>query len=231
MNCTITDSDTFPVAVVTLQKGEQIRLERGAMIYHNGMVSLEGKTNSNSGGLGGALKALGRSMVSSESMFITTATGMANDSVIGLAPSAPGSIRALELGVQQWRLNDSAFLACDASASYIMQRQNLGKAIFGKSGGLFVMETQGSGTMLINSYGDILEADMDGNESLVVDNSHVLAWTTGLDYNIRVASGTFGFTTGEGLVNEFKGRGKVLIQTRNVPSLAAMISPYIGSKS
>ena len=44
---------------------------------------------------------------------------------------------------------------------------------------------------------------------------------------IVVASGTFGFMSGEGLVNEFHGTGKVIIQTRNVHSLADAVAKYI----
>ena len=70
---------------------------------------------------------------------------------------------------------------------------------------------------------------MNGARPLVVDNSHVVAWSTTLDYEIKIASGTFGFTTGEGLVNEFHGAGSVFIQTRNVESLAGMLKPFFPS--
>lgn len=231
MNYTITDSKVFPLVEVTLQPGEQIRLERGAMVYHNGDVSLEGKMNSNSGGIGGIMKAVGRSMTSGESMFMTTATGNAPNAKIGLAPDAPGQIRELQLGASQWRLNDKVFLACDTSVQYEMRRQSVGKALFGGTGGLFVMETSGNGSMLINSFGDIMEFQLDGTKPFVVDNTHVVAWSANLQYELRIASGTFGFTTGEGLVNEFHGTGTVLLQTRNVKSLADMIRPFVSSGS
>lgn len=229
MNYTVTDSKVFPLIEVTLQPGEQIRLERGAMVYHNGEVSLEGKMNSNSGGIGGIVKAVGRSMTSGESMFITTATGNAPNAKIGLAPDAPGQIRELQLGATQWRLNDKVFLACDAGVQYVMKRQSVGKALFGGTGGFFVMETSGTGTMLINSYGDIMEFKLDGTKPFVVDNTHVVAWSANLQYELKIASGTFGFTTGEGVVNEFHGTGTVLLQTRNVKSLADMVRPYVSS--
>jgi uncharacterized protein (TIGR00266 family) len=230
MRYTVTENTVFPLVEVTLGNGEQIRIERGAMVYHDGNVSLEGKMNSNgSGGLGGLVKAIGRSMVSGESMFITTATGMADNSKIALAPGTPGTIKELRLGAEQWRLNDGAFLAGDASVTYNMVRQNLGKAVFGRTGGLFVMETSGSGMMLISGYGDIVEVKLDGRRPFVVDNSHVIAWTSSLDYSIKVASGTFGFKSGEGLVNEFSGSGTVFIQTRNVQSLAEMLQPFMPS--
>ena len=103
-------------------------------------------------------------------------------------------------------------------------------ALFGGTGGLFVMKTQGSGKMLISGYGDIVEIALDGTEDFVVDNQHVLAWTESLSYSIEVASGTFGFKTGEGLVNKFRGKGKILIQSRNVEALAQSIIPFIPSK-
>jgi len=231
MNYKITQSTVFPLVEVTLAQGEEIQIERGGMVYHNGDVTLEGRMNSNSGGLGGFVKALGRSMVSGESIFITRARGMSNGAEIALAPGAPGAVRELQLGAQQWRIRDQAFLACDGGVSYEMKRQSFGKAVFGGTGGFFVMETRGTGMMLISSYGDILELHVDGVKPLVVDNSHVVAWSTTLDYEIKIASGTFGFTTGEGLVNEFHGTGSVFIQTRNVESLAGMLKPFFPSDS
>lgn len=231
MNYKITQSTAFPLVEVTLAQGEEIQIERGGMVYHNGDVTLEGRMNSGSSGLGGFVKALGRSMVSGESFFITRARGVSDGARIALAPGAPGAIRELQLGAQQWRIRDQAFLACASGVSYEMKRQSFGKALFGGTGGFFVMETRGTGSMLISSYGDILELPMDGSKPLVVDNSHVVAWSTTLDYEIRIASGTFGFTTGEGLVNEFHGTGSVLIQTRNVESLAGMLRPFFPSDS
>ena len=225
MNYKLTQSTAFPLVEITLSQGEEVQIERGCMVYHSGGVSLEGKMNSDSGGVGGFFKAMGRSMVSGESFFITHAKGLNDGAKLAIAPGTPGAIRELQIGAQQWRIRDQAFLACDAGVSYEMKRQSFGKAIFGGTGGFFVMESKGSGTMLVNSYGDILELYMDGSYPLVVDNTHVVAWSTTLNYNIKVASGTFGFTTGEGLVNEFQGVGTVLIQTRNIKALAEVISP------
>ena len=229
MNYKLTQSTVFPLVEVTLSQGEEIQIERGGMVYHSGDVTLEGRMNSDSSGLGGFVKALGRSVVSGESVFITRARGMVNGARIALAPGAPGAIRELKLGAEQWRIRDQAFLACDGGVSYEMKRQSFGKALFGGTGGFFIMESRGTGSMLISSYGDILEIRMNGAQPFVVDNTHVVAWSTTLDYEIKVASGTFGFTTGEGLVNEFHGSGSVLVQTRNVEALASMLKPYFPS--
>jgi len=228
MNYKLTQSTAFPLVEITLNKGETIQIERGCMVYHKGGVSLEGKMNSNGdGGIGGFLKAAARSVVSGESFFITHATGLNDGALLAIAPSSPGAIRELKLGAEQWRIRDQAFLACDSGVSYEMKRQSFGKAMFGGTGGFFVMESKGTGSMLVNAYGDIQEIKLDGSAPFVVDNTHAVAWSSTLNYNIKVASGTFGFKTGEGLVNEFNGAGTVLIQTRNIQSLAELIAPFI----
>lgn len=232
MNYNLKGNDIFPLVEVTLGQGEEILLERGAMVYHDDRIKLEGRMNSSGAtGVGGMLKALGRSATSGESFFISHAIGLAEGATIALAPAMIGAIRELEVGQVSWRLNDKSFLACDSTVNYTMKRQKLSQAFLGRTGGLYVMETAGSGHMLISSYGDILEVKVDANNPVVIDNEHVVAWENSLDYSIEVASGTFGFTTGEGLVNKFSGQGTVLIQTRNIHSLASAISPFVSSGS
>lgn len=224
------DSDN-PLLEVALAQNEMIRLERGAMVYMQD-VSLEGKLNANSTGIGRVFKALGRSISSGESMFISEATGTSNDGLIGIAPAVTGCIRRLEVGTRQYRLNTGAFLACDASVMYHMVSQkSVVKAFFGRTGGFFIMETSGIGDLFVNAFGDMMELEVRPNRPLVIDNGHVVAWDSTLDYQIRVASGTFGFKSGEGLVNEFNGSGKVLIQTRNLRSLADTLTPYLPKSS
>ncbi len=228
MNYKLTDSGAFPLVLITLNSGEEIKTESGAMVYHNGKVTLEGKMNSNgSGGIGGLLKAAARSVVSGEGFFITTAKGNEPDALIAIAPGSIGQIKELNVGTTKWCINDGAFLACDSSVSYNIKKQSVGRAIFGGTGGLFVMETAGTGTMLVNGFGDIVELDLDGTNPFVVDNYHVVAWESTLSYNIKAASGMFGLTTGEGVVNEFTGKGKLLIQTRNISGLAGLVRPFI----
>ena len=193
------DSDC-PIVEINLQNNETIKIERGSMAYMSN-VTIEGKMNSNKKG---------------------------HDGLLGIAPSIPGKIVCLEVNSQNhYYLNNGAFLACDNSVSYEMKTQSVGKALFGGTGGFFVMHTFGQGDLLINAYGDIMEINVDDAHPITIDNEHVVAWDDSLDYEIKIASGTFGFTTGEGLVNVFHGNGKVYIQSRNLHSLADALSPFI----
>lgn len=227
MRFVLTGDSDCPIARLALSRGESVKIENGSMVYSRG-VEIAGGLNSKKKGLGGVLGAIGRSITSGESMFITTATGTVDDGEIAIAPPIPGKIVSLEVGgQQQYRLNTGAFLACDATLDYTMVNQGISKAFFGGTGGLFVMETNGSGTILVSAFGDILSLDVTPESPLVVDNEHVVAWDASLNYNIQVASGMLGFTTGEGVVNSFNGYGRVYIQTRNLQNLAQAMHPYL----
>ena len=221
----IGDSDC-PVAQIELDQGQTIKVERGAMAYMS-RIELKGKMNARKKGLGGMISAIGRGLTSGESVFITEAQATADGAFIGVAPAIPGKIVCLSVGQAQYRLNTGAFLACDANVNYAMKSQDAGKALFGGTGGFFVMETEGTGNLLVNAFGDLIELEVTPSQPLTIDNEHVVAWDRSLDYQIEVASGAFGFTTGEGLVNQFSGNGKVLIQSRNIHSLAEALTPYL----
>lgn len=224
------DSDC-PIVEINLDRNETVKIERGSMAYMSN-VAIEGKMNGNKKGLSGALGALGRALTSGESIFITEAVGVEDDGILGIAPSIPGKIVCLEVEPgHHYCLNDGAFLACDDGVTYEMQRQSLGRALFGGTGGLFVMHTTGRGDLLINAYGDLQEIEVTAGHPISIDNEHVVAWEDTLNYELKIASGTFGFTTGEGLVNEFHGNGKVYIQSRNIRSLAGALIPYMSKSS
>ncbi|MCY9806223.1 TIGR00266 family protein [Lentilactobacillus senioris] len=219
----------FPMALVHLNANDKVQIENGSMIYFNNSISLDGHLNSNGKkGLGGLMSAIGRGVTSGESMFITTATSSADGGEIAIAPGNPGVIQELEVNAdQQWRLNTGAFLASDESVSYNMVRQKASGALFGGTGGFFIMETQGTGTMLVSAYGDLMPLDLNDVKDYAIDNDHVVAWSQNLDYNIEPASGVIGFKTGEGLVTRFTGSGRVYVQTRNLKSLADLLKPYL----
>lgn len=231
MNYIVRGDSDCPLVEIKLQNGEKVMIERGSMAYMSQVV-IEGKMNAKTKGLGGLLSALGRSLTSGESMFITEATGSGDDALLGIAPSVPGKIVCLHVDpTKQFYLNNGAFVACDKEVSYEMKSQSVGKALFGGTGGLFVMHTSGTGDVLVNAFGDILEIKVDENHPITIDNEHVVAWEDSLNYELKIASGTFGFTTGEGIVNEFHGNGTVYIQSRNIHNLADALIPFIPTSS
>ena len=217
----------FPLVELSLNQGETVYIQRGSMVYHTPNVSLNTKLNASGSGLGRFVKAVGRSMVSGESTFITQAVAESDNGNLALAPDTPGQVIALELGEKQYRLNDGAFLALDGTAFYTMERQSIGKALFGGQGGLFVMTTQGQGTLLANAFGSIKKIELQ-NQEITIDNAHVVAWSQSLDYNIHLENGFWqSIGTGEGVVNTFRGTGEVYVQSLNLQSFAGSLNKYI----
>lgn len=222
MDYKISNSTSAPIVTVVLNKNESIKLENGSMIYHENGISLEGKTN------GGLLGAIAKSFVSNESMFITHAISNRDGATIGIAPSILGSIAVLHCGEKQYTLNDGTFLACDTTIDLKIEKQKkLSTTLIGGTGGLFNMATSGTGDVLINSFGDLIAIDLNQSTPFIVDNGHVVAWENTLDASMRIASGTFGFKTGEGLVVEFLGKGRLYIQTRQMQNFAYQLSRFI----
>ncbi|SQF13658.1 HTH DNA-binding protein [Streptococcus pyogenes] len=230
MRFTIDQNMQFPLVEIDLEHGGSVYLQQGSMVYHTENVTLNTKLNGKGSGLGKLVGAISRSMVSGESMFITQA--MSNgDGKLALAPNTPGQIVALELGEKQYRLNDGAFLALDGSAQYKMERQNIGKALFGGQGGLFVMTTEGLGTLLANSFGSIKKITLDGG-TMTIDNAHVVAWSRELDYDIHLENGFMqSIGIGEGVVNTFRGHGEIYIQSLNLEQFAGTLKRYLPTSS
>ncbi|MFC3927332.1 TIGR00266 family protein [Streptococcus caprae] len=231
MKYTIDANMQFPLVEIALEAGESAYIQPGSMVYHTPSVTLNTKLNGRGAGLGKLLGAVGRSMVSGESMFLTRAVSNADGGVLALAPSAPGQVIALELGDKQYRLNDGAFLALDGSAQYRMERQSVGRAFFGGQGGLFVMTTEGQGTLLANAFGSIKKIELN-NQEMTIDNAHVVAWSKELNYDIHLENGFFqSIGTGEGVVNTFRGTGVVYVQSLNLQTFASQLQGYIVTSS
>ncbi len=221
MKFTQTNSTSATLVEVQLSRGEQIRLEPGAMVYKDRDIDLKGKMN------GGLFSAIGKSITGGESFFTTVATAE-TDGKLAIAPRGFGNIKCLSTTNNQWFLRDGAFLACDGTVNYKSKRHGgIGRALLGGTGGFFILKTEGNGDILVNGFGDLLEIELDGSKPFQIDNGHVVAWEDTLDYRLETASGLIGFKTGEGYVNTFTGRGKVIIQTRQIEAFAEMLIPFL----
>lgn len=218
----IVEDNQFPMVDIELNKGEKVKLESGAMVMKSNGIKLDAKMN------GGFLKAVSKSFLGGENFFATTAEATNEIDTITIAPKGIGSIKHIELTGTNWYLEDGVFLASSEGVEYNVQRQKgLGNAIFGGTGGFFILKTEGLGDLFVESFGSIRELEIKDGEELIIDNDHIIGWEETVNHKIEVASGTFGFKTGEGLVTRLSGNGKVLIQSRQIDGFMQMIAPFI----
>lgn len=207
-----------PLVRVSLQKGDSVWSESDAMVMMDHTLDLKGRMQ------GGLLQAAMRSLTNGESFFQQEIIATRGDGMCLLAPKLPGAVKILEVGAIQYRVSDQAYLAASSDVSLTARAQNIGTAMFGGTGGFFVGETSGVGHVAVSGFGMIIALDITAGREIVIDNGHVVAWDTRMQYQVAHATsqnqGLIGslinsVTSGEMLVLKFRGPGKVIICSRN----------------
>lgn len=216
----------FGVVRFTFERvGEELTTEVGAMVARDAAVEM--KTNMQ-GGLGGALK---RKVLGGESFFQNTFTATAPGQTVWVAPAAEGAVEKIDLEHgRELFLQSGAYLASTPGVM-LDTKWHGAKGFF--SGGLFLLRAYGEGEIWFSSYGGLHVVDVGPPESgapypgYICDNSHMVAFTQGLQYNVRKLGGLKSlFLSGEGLVCEFSGQGRLWLSTRNPSSLATFLHPF-----
>lgn len=224
---------SYALAVVRLDRGERIVAESSAMVAMSTAVDVDTTFNGAQGGglvewLTAAFVGLVRKLVAGETMFVNEFTARTDGQQVLLAPAMVGDLVHATLdGGRKVVVQASSFVACTPGVKQRLVWGGLAMLFSGE--GAFFLECSGKGELLFNSYGGLEEVEIDG--AYVVDSGHVAAWESGsgqkLGYTLRKAGGWgTALFSGEGLVVEFKGTGKVWLQTRNLQSLVGWISPF-----
>lgn len=213
----------FPMVRVHLASGESLKAESGAMVGASPTVDVESKME------GGLLKALSRKVLSGEHFFFQTLRATRGAGEVLLAPTVPGEIVLLELdGVNDYLIQKDGFLAGAESVTIESKMQSFTRGLLGGEG-FFILKVGGSGTLVLNSFGAIHRIELKPEEEYIVDNSHLVAWTTTTSYKIERASSGWisSFTSGEGFVCRFRGPGLVMIQTRNPRGFGSWVRQFM----
>ncbi len=174
-----------------------------------------GNVNANSGvkGVGDLLGKAVRGKVTGESAIKPEYSG---DGILVLEPTYRHLIL---LDSKDWNnsvvLDDGLFLACASTLKQkAVMRSNVSSSLFGGMG-LFNLSLMGDGIFCIESMcprEELIEFDLT-NDVLKVDGNMVLAWSGDLDFTVeRSGKSLIGSAaSGEGLVNVYRGTGKLLM--------------------
>ena len=112
-------------------------------------------------------------------------------------------------------LDDGLFHACDATLKHkAVARPNISSAVAGNEG-LFNLGIVGRGILCLESpcpKEELVEITLD-NDVLKVDGNMAIAWSGSLDFTVERSGKTLigSAASGEGLVNVYRGTGKVLL--------------------
>lgn len=187
----------------------QITLQAGAMQWTVGNV------NATTGvkGVGDLFGKALRGGVTGESAIKPEYTGN------GLLVLEPTYKHILLLDLLEWNgsivLDDGLFLACDANLKHkAVMRSNLSSAVAGNEG-LFNLGLVGQGVVCLESEcprEELIEVTLQ-NDVLKIDGNLAVAWSGSLDFTVERSGKTLvgSAASGEGLVNVYRGTGKVLM--------------------
>lgn len=186
-----------------------ITLQAGAMQWTVGGV------NATTGvkGVGDLFGKALRGSVTGESAIKPEYTGN------GLLVLEPTYKHILLIDVSDWGgsivLDDGLFLACESRLKHkAVMRSNFSSAVAGNEG-LFNLGIQGNGILCLESEcprEELVEIVLE-NDVLKVDGNMAIAWSGSLDFTVeRSGKSLIGSAaSGEGLVNVYRGTGKVLL--------------------
>ncbi len=195
-----------------------ITLQAGAMQW------MLGDVNATTGikGVGDLFGKAVRGKVSGESAIKPEYTGT------GLLVLEPTYKYLILMDAADWGgsvvLDDGLFLACDSRLKHkAVMRSNISSAVAGGEG-LFNLSLNGAGVFCIESecpQEELIEITLE-NDVLKIDGNYAIAWSGSLNFSVeRSGKSLIGSAaSGEGLVNVYRGTGKVLMMpTAKMPNL------------
>src|SRR4030095_3064364 len=185
-------------------------------------------------GFMGAIKAMGKRVLTGESIFMThfTHRGRNPKSKVCFAAPYPGKIVPLnlaELGGEILCEKDAFLCAAKGTSVGIAFNKKLGAGFFGGEG-FILQRLQGDGLAFVHAGGTIIRRELKGG-TLRIDTGCLVAMTTGIESDIQRAgnlkSMVFG---GEGLfLTTLRGHGSVWLQSLPFSRMADRIFAHAPS--
>ncbi|MFC7058702.1 TIGR00266 family protein [Halovenus salina] len=220
MEYEFTHKPSYTHLIVTLDAGESVVAEPGAMVGHSANVSIETGTSRD------GLLSSAKSLLGGESAFANEFTAEGGQGQVTLAPPTPGDVNSHDLRDETLYSTDGSFLAATEGIDIDSEIGGL-KSMLGEAS-LTPLALKGTGTAFIDAYGGLEKLELAAGESYVLDNEHLIAWDDRIDYSVtRVGDLKSTVLSGEGLVFEFTGPGTAWYQTRDMDAFASIIAPYV----
>jgi uncharacterized protein (TIGR00266 family) len=226
MDITVRHNPAFAVARLGLAGGESVRAESGAMMAMSSGVTLEARAE------GGVLKSLKRAALGGESFFVSTYTAPSQGGFVDVAARLPGDIGTHRIDTTNALfVSKGSWLANEANVTIDAQWGGF-KNMFGSEGG-FILRASGAGQIVFACYGALELWELAPGEHFVLDTGHMVAYEETVQMSLRKATGGVVqmFKSGEGLVFDFVGPGKVWVQSRNPNEFLGWISATLGAGS
>ena len=186
----------------------------GCITQAGAMQWMLGNVNMGSGvkGVGNLLGKMASAAVTKETAIKPVYTGN------GVMMLEPTYRHILLMDVSEWGtvvLDDGLFLACeDTLQQKTVARSNLSSAVLGGEG-LFNLSLSGNGIAVLESPVPVEELIVFNleNDVVKIDGNMAIAWSGSLNFTVEKSGKSLlgSAASGEGLVNVYRGTGKILM--------------------
>jgi len=221
---------SYSMLVVTLEQGEKITAESGAMTYMD--PNIEAHTRKREKSLFGSI---GLAIFGRQSFWVNDYTASNGPGEVAFVSAPVGDIEPLEVKPDQgYVIQKSSYIASTENVNLDVKWEGFTKGLFGQ--GLFMIKVTGNGTLFINTFGAIDKHTLESGQTLIVDNFHLVAFSDTCNYKVTKFGGLKEtLLGGEGLVTRITGPGDIYIQTKNlrefVEWLWTLIEPRVRSRA
>jgi len=219
--------NVMPVLEVSFDnRGESMFTQSGAMSWMSDNIKMDSNMK---GGIG---RSLGR-LFTGESLFMTTYTAEADNTMIAFASTVPGEIMNVNLDSSPGLIaQKDAFLCAEPSVQLkVAFSKKFSAGLFGGEG-FILQDISGSGNVFLEIDGNKVVKELEAGEVLKVDTGNIVAFEKTCSYSVETVKGVKNiFFGGEGLfITRIVGPGKVILQTQNFNEFAMKIASFIPSK-
>jgi len=220
MQSKIVYQPSYSLLVLTLEQGEAVQAEAGAMVSMTPNIEMQTASR------GGILQGLKRSVLGGESFFINTFTCASGQGEITFAPSLPGDLMHIPMSGGAVFVQSGSYIV--ATSGIQVDTSWAGARGFFSGEGLFLLKCSGQGDLFVSSYGAVHAVELQAGQQYIVDTGHMVAFEETVTYNVRPVGGLKQtLFSGEGLVCTFTGPGRLYIQTRSIDAFLKFLIPKL----
>ncbi len=208
---------SYSMAVVNLAPHEAIRAEVGSLVSMTEGIAIKTSTE------GGVLAGLSRALLGGESFFMNVFEAPDWGGQINFAPTLPGDMIILQLENDSLLVQSGSFVA--SSMGIAIDTKWSGARTFFASEGFVMLRARGTGLLILSSYGAIHPIDLQPGQRYTVDTGHLVSFTEGIGFKVRAIGGVRStLFSGEGLVVDLTGPGRVYMQTRSADAFLSWLA-------
>jgi uncharacterized protein (TIGR00266 family) len=221
---------SYSMLIITLEPNETITAESGAMTYMTPNIQAHTRKREKS-----LLGTLGLTLIGKQSFWVNDYTTTNETGTAAFAAAPVGDIETIEITPNKgYIIQKTAYIASTQNVDLDIKWEGFTKGLFGQ--GLFMLKATGNGTIFINTFGAIDKHTLEPNQTLIVDNFHLVAFSDSCSYKVTKFGGLKEtILGGEGLVTQITGPGDIYIQTKNLNEfvnwLWTLLEPRVRSRA